>query len=353
MNVDPFKSDQVSRRSFADCQNELIRDQNRKLVPVPVGFSKSLTEIRTFLFIYFIALVVLPGTIPVSAQIRTFNHPHPVLCVDFSPDGTQILTGSGRYARLWDLNSGAEIHQFTLGDSVYTYYVTSLSFSPDGSRVVLANNNGSVCISSAVSGNRIILFSAASLSSVNSVVFSPDGAKVLTGINDHTAKLWDAVTGNLLRTFSGHTTSVTSVAFSPDGTRVLTGSNDCTAKLWETASGELRRTLITPGSSVYSVAYSPSGEQVLTGGFGLPGTRLWGLSTGDIIQTYISESSRSARFSPDGSKILTGGQHGAYLWAKQTGALIHKFSPAKMGSVAFSPDGTKVLTGDYNGNANV
>ena len=77
---------------------------------------------------------------------------------------------------------------------------------------------------------------------VSSVAFSPDGSRVLSGSHDNTVKLWDATTGALLRTFKGHAQRISSVAFSPDGARVLSGSLDNTVKLWDAATGALLRT---------------------------------------------------------------------------------------------------------------
>src|SRR5262249_37833272 len=71
---------------------------------------------------------------------------------------------------------------------------------------------------------------------VSSVAFSPDGTKVVTGSKDDTARMWDAATGQILLSFVGHANWVLSVAFSPDGRKVLTSSLDQTTRLWNSSS---------------------------------------------------------------------------------------------------------------------
>ena len=73
---------------------------------------------------------------------------------------------------------------------------------------------------------------------VTSVSFSPDGTKVASGSGDKTVKLWDVTSGECLQTLEGHSSRVWSVSFSPDGTKVASGSWDNTVKLWDVMSGE-------------------------------------------------------------------------------------------------------------------
>ena len=112
-------------------------------------------------------------TISTPLQIYT-GHTSSVFCVAFSPDGSQILTGSvDDTAKLWNKSSGLEIRSF-IGHTDWVHVAK----------------------------------------------FSQDGTQVVTGSYDHTAKLWDKEIGTETRSFIGHTDIVWDVSFSPDGTEI-------------------------------------------------------------------------------------------------------------------------------------
>ncbi len=90
-------------------------------------------------------------------------------------------------------------------------------------------------------------------SSVTSVSFSPDGTRIASGSYDNTVRLWDVETGRELATFTGHSSRVISVSFSPDGTRIASGSWDDTVRLWDVETGRELATFSGHSSNVISI----------------------------------------------------------------------------------------------------
>jgi WD40 repeat protein len=94
--------------------------------------------------------------------------------------------------------------------------------------------------------------------------FSPDGTRVVTASDDGTARVWDAATGQPLTSPLAHQDKVWSVAFSPDGTRVVTASEDKTARVWDAATGKPLTGPLAHQDKVWSAAFSPDGTRVVT-----------------------------------------------------------------------------------------
>ncbi len=283
-----------------------------------------------------------------GTEIHRFEGGKIVQSITFAPDGATVLTGGNDgTARLWDVQTGAEIRRFEGGG-----IVQSIAFAPDGATVFTGGLGGTARLWNTQTGAEIRRFEGHG-DDVQSVAFAPDGATVLTSGLGSTARLWDAQTGAEIRRFEGHGDWVRSVAFAPDGATVLTGGDDGIARLWDAQTGTEIRRFEGHRDYVRSVAFAPDGATVLTGGN--DGTaRLWDAQTGTEIRRFEGgEMVRSIAFAPDGATVLTGGLGGiARLWDTQTGAEIRRFEGGRMVlSVAFAPDGATVLTGGNDGTA--
>lgn len=279
--------------------------------------------------------------------------------VAFSRDGRYILTG-GDNARLWDINTGQEVHRF--GELAW---VNAVAFSPDG-RFALTGGKG-VHLWNINTGQEVQHYGEP-LYDVRAIAFSPDGRYLVTGggeaANDlsdsfeastgNTVRLWDTKSGKLIRTFVGHQERVISIAFSPDGHSILTGSEDKTARVWDVATGRELRRFSGHSTWVYSVAFSPDGRFFLTTG---DDVRLWdAASAREIIRFKHPSSIFSAKFSPDGRFILTGsGDNIGHLWEIKGGREVRQFRGHSnfLMSVAFSPDGKLIVTGSKDNTAKI
>ena len=73
--------------------------------------------------------------------IRETGHASSVNSVAFSPNGTQLVSGSwGRSIRLWDVFTGQEVRRF----EGYSDWVFSVVFSPNGTRLVSGSDDGTI-----------------------------------------------------------------------------------------------------------------------------------------------------------------------------------------------------------------
>ena len=274
----------------------------------------------------------------------------------FSPDGTIVLSGHGNgKVKLWDAATGRTIQTLT-GSSDQAL---SVSVSPDGTRFLLGGQNVSM------TGNTLWLWDAMAPQPIHAppgvkgnvlkVDFSPDGTQYVSVSADGTS-VWNTASGRLVRTLKQQ--HVGSAALSPDGKHLLANSFDDKTlkwdlKLWSVERGEVIRSTSGPANGV--IAFSPKGLH-----FVLASQRisLFDLSSGHMISTfnkdYLDAGIASLAFSPDGTRLISGGDSGGEkavdLWEINTGKLIHSYKGhrSRVGALAFSPNGQSILSGSWD-----
>ena len=96
-----------------------------------------------------------------------------------------------------------------------------------------------------------------------SLSFSPDGSRVASAGEDGVTRIWNSTTGAKVAECRGHRSKVLRVSFRSDGKRLLTTSADGTVRQWDPANGhEAVPPYERHTGEVMTAAYSPNGQWV-------------------------------------------------------------------------------------------
>jgi len=196
------------------------------------------------------------------------------------------------------------------------------------------------------------------------VEFSADGKRIVTVSEGGKVCVWGGVTGELLLNLAQSgpgvagtpTNGITppgSAHFSPDG-KWLVGrdpGDPTIARVWDSQTGRSISSLNHGTEIVYSARFSPDGRRVVS--CSADTARLWEAGTGATIGRPMVHSNVvwDAEFSPDGTKVVTASKdYTARAWDIQRGLIATLTNEMWVSSARFSPDGREVVTAawDYN-----
>ncbi|PYJ82216.1 MAG: hypothetical protein DME22_19220, partial [Verrucomicrobia bacterium] len=295
--------------------------------------------------------------VPIVGPIK---HRQEILYVRFSPDGNKVLTASAdQTARIWDAATGQPLTS-PLRHEREVWYA---EFSRDGQSVVTASFDKTARDWDASSG-KPRAEPLAHADKVWSARFSPSGDRVVTASEDGTARIWYAATGQPLTPSLRHGASVNFAQFSPDGKWIVTASDDNTVRIWDAQTGQPLTPSLSPSDGeretgrgttaiqhaapIRSARFSPDGQRIITASEdGTAG--LWDVRTGHRVGEPLRHDGSVvfARFSDDGQRIVTASaDRTAKIWEAQTGQLIGEpmrhFGYVRFAE--FSPEGKRIIT---------
>ena len=141
----------------------------------------------------------------------------------------------------------------------HTDWVTSVSWSPNGTTLASSSEDRTVCVWS-VPMNKCIRTIDCYMShdgaryGVKCVAWSPDGS-TLASASHNSVRVWQSTQERPLYRINGHGSWVNDIAWSPSGTTLATASSDKTVRLWY--GEDCIRTLFGHSAGINSLAWAP------------------------------------------------------------------------------------------------
>ncbi|TAH50753.1 MAG: hypothetical protein EYC68_13030 [Chloroflexota bacterium] len=230
-----------------------------------VAFSKDCTRGAT---VNYDDLTVTIFDVTTGKDLLTFKLPEGtkrsgrlITTIDFSPDGTRLATeGPNNTVKIWDVNMGKELLTLT----GHSDGVRWIRYSRDGKMLATSSADDTAKVWDAETGKELVTLRHPN---VTGIAFNADGTRLATGSLEGIVKIWDVKTGAELFNLTGHTASVWALAFSPDGTRLATGGGEGTGIIWDTKTGERLMNLSFPAavrSAVSQMTFADDGKRLVT-----------------------------------------------------------------------------------------
>ncbi len=278
-----------------------------------------------------------PNPLGTAQKAIIYGHQSEVTCVDFSPDGTRVVSGSAdQTVRLWDVVTGKELRAWR----GHNRPVLAIRFSPDGARVVSGSEDGTACVWD-VDGETAAAVMHMLSGPVYCVAWSPDGARIVCGAY-WDASVWTAA-GAAVGVLRGHANAVRGVSYSPAGDQLASGGEDGTVRRWDATTLEEVDVFRSDGGEVVTLEYSATGLRAVTRKDRT--LRVWDVDTRAELAALAETGDRTccAAVSPDGRRVVTGSYSRIIqVWDVHAGAEAAQrrgHGLAVLG-IAFSADGT-------------
>jgi WD40 repeat protein len=174
-----------------------------------------------------------PATPALLATLEGHVKDKAVKSASFSHDGKLLVTaGDDESAILWDVSdpkTPRSIHRWTGIKREASF----AAFSPDDKRIAVAGQDTVLRLWSVAQPDAPPMALAGHGRALFDVQWSPDGSRLVTAEQDGWVGLWEAESGRLIAVLRGHSDNVLSAVFSPDGNEVVSAGADGTMRIWD------------------------------------------------------------------------------------------------------------------------
>ena len=236
---------------------------------------------------------------------KLYGHSDNILSVTFSPDGKKLVTASNdKEIRVYDISTGIECYPPLKG---HNGGVRLVIFTPDGRRIVSASKDKSICVWNSENGQLLNQYSQVHNDEILFLAFSADYSKFASASADKKIKIWDTKTGSLISVLDVHKDWVRSVCFNPlNNEQLVSASDDGTIRIWNLKTNT-DVVLHKANCYVTRAIYSSDGKNIIAS-YRDGTVRVWDVNS-KTENIYLQGSHKSyvnaVDISPDGNRFAS------------------------------------------------
>lgn len=206
-----------------------------------------------------------------------------VKCCTFHINSNLLIVGfSNGEFRLYEMPEFVMVQQLSMGQNP----VNTVSVNNSGEWLAFGSSKLGQLLVYEWQSESYILKQQGHFDTTNSLTYSPDGSRVVTAAEDGKIKVWDVASGFCLATFEEHTSAVTAVQFAKKGQVLFSASLDGTVRAWDLIRyRNFRVFTATERVQFTCLAVEPSGEVVSAGSTDSFDVFVWSVQTGQLLDT--------------------------------------------------------------------
>jgi eukaryotic-like serine/threonine-protein kinase len=294
--------------------------------------------------------------VPQGTVFVTYHgHLLPVYAIAWSPDGTRIASASqDGTVHVWDAATGHRSFRY----HGHRGSVNAVAWSPNGGYIASASSDTTVQVWDAQQtgeGSASLYTYRGHSGNMRTLAWSADNTRIASGGDDKTVQVWDAKDGTHHFSYVGHVNQIWSVAWSPDNTRIASASVDRTAQVWSAIQSQPNVTAQhalaiykNHTNEVKSVAWSPDSTRVVSASNDRT-VQVWDPTSGQHFLTYTGHTDvlNAVAWTPNDRRIVSGsGDYSVRIWDAFSEKQLFVFSGHQLAvhSVAWSPDKQRIAS---------